>query len=120
MVVGTPELATANLDAMSNEQLVAELKKAKEELFNLRFRSATDQLDNHGRLKAVRRDIARVNTILRERSLNIRTEPSPVTSPVKASAKAEKTADVEPDTEAEAKPVKKAAAKSKTTEKKEA
>jgi large subunit ribosomal protein L29 len=78
MVVGTAELAVANLDAMSNEQLISELKKGKEELFKLRFQSATDQLDNHGRLKAVRRDIARVYTILRERELKIRTEPSPV------------------------------------------
>jgi large subunit ribosomal protein L29 len=77
MVVGTAELAVANLDAMSNEQLISELKKGKEELFRLRFQSATDQLDNHGRLKAVRRDIARIYTILQERELKIRTEPSP-------------------------------------------
>lgn len=80
MVVGTAELTVANLDAMLNEQLISELKKSKEELFKLRFQSATDQLDNHGRLKAVRRDVARIYTILRERELKIRTEPSPVAS----------------------------------------
>jgi large subunit ribosomal protein L29 len=80
MVVGTAELAVANLDTMSNEQLISELKKSKEELFKLRFQSATDQLDNHGRLKAVRRDVARIYTILQERELKIRTEPSPVAS----------------------------------------
>ncbi|MCL3860020.1 50S ribosomal protein L29 [Actinotalea sp. K2] len=62
---------------MDDDALVAELKKAKEELFNLRFQSATGQLESHGRLKAVRRDIARIYTILRERELGIRTAPSP-------------------------------------------
>ena len=50
--------------------------KAKEELFNLRFQSATGQLESHGRLRAVRRDIARIYTIMRERELGIRTAPS--------------------------------------------
>jgi large subunit ribosomal protein L29 len=61
---------------MDDETLVAKLKEAKEELFNLRFQSATGQLESHGRLKAVRRDIARIYTILRERELGIRTAPS--------------------------------------------
>ncbi|MBD5786772.1 50S ribosomal protein L29 [Cellulosimicrobium terreum] len=76
MAVGTKGLAPANLDAFDDEKLVAELKKAKEELFNLRFQSATGQLESHGRLQAVRRDIARIYTILRERELGIRTAPS--------------------------------------------
>lgn len=75
MAVGTPEHTTEKLDAMDNEHLVAELNKAKEELFNLRFQSATGQLSNNNRLKAVRRDIARIYTMLRERELGIRTEP---------------------------------------------
>ena len=50
---------------------VDELKKAKEELFNLRFQSATGQLDNHGRLRAVRKDISRIYTEMRERELGI-------------------------------------------------
>jgi large subunit ribosomal protein L29 len=76
MAIGSPELAVSELDGMTSELLVAELKKAKNELFNLRFSSATGQLEDHGRLKTVRRDIARIYTILRERELGIRTEPS--------------------------------------------
>ena len=76
MAIGTKELAPSELDSFDDEKLVAELKKAKEELFNLRFQSATGQLESHGRLKAVRRDIARIYTILRERELGIRTAPS--------------------------------------------
>ena len=76
MAIGTKELAPDELDGFDDERLVAELKKAKEELFNLRFQSATGQLESHGRLKAVRRDIARIYTILRERELGIRTAPS--------------------------------------------
>lgn len=45
------------------------LKESKEELFNLRFQMATGQLDNPMRLRAVRRDIARVRTVMREREL---------------------------------------------------
>jgi large subunit ribosomal protein L29 len=76
MAIGTKDLAPSELDAMENERLLEELKKSKEELFNLRFQSATGQLDNHGRLKAVKRDIARIYTILRERELGIRTAPA--------------------------------------------
>ena len=76
MAVGTPDRAVVELDGFDNERLVAELKKAKEELFNLRFQSATGQLSEHAQLKAVRRDIARIYTILRVRELGIRTAPS--------------------------------------------
>ena len=76
MAIGTKELAPDELDGFDDERLVAELKKAKEELFNLRFQSATGHLESHGRLKAVRRDIARIYTILRERELGIRTAPT--------------------------------------------
>ena len=76
MAIGTPQLATDELDTMDDDKLVAELKKAKEELFNLRFQSATGQLESHGRLKAVKRDIARIYTVLRERELGIRTAPT--------------------------------------------
>ncbi len=76
MAVGTKGLAPADLDGFDDEKLVAELKKSKEELFNLRFQSATGQLESHGRIKAVKRDIARIYTILRERELGIRTAPS--------------------------------------------
>ncbi len=72
MAVGSKELAPEQLDGFDNERLVEELRKAKEELFNLRFQSATGQLENHGRLRAVKRDIARIYTVLRERELGIR------------------------------------------------
>ncbi|MPV50939.1 MULTISPECIES: 50S ribosomal protein L29 [unclassified Pseudactinotalea] len=76
MAIGSKDLTTDKLDTMTDELLAAELKKAKTELFNLRFSSATGQLEDHGRLRAVRRDIARIYTILRERELNIRSAPS--------------------------------------------
>ena len=76
MAIGSKDLATEALDAMEDDRLADELRKAKEELFNLRFQSATGQLENHGRLKAVKRDIARIYTILRERELGIRTAPA--------------------------------------------
>ena len=76
MAIGTKGLEPTELDAMENERLAEELKKAKAELFNLRFQSATGQLESHGRLKAVKRDIARIYTILRERELGIRTAPA--------------------------------------------
>jgi large subunit ribosomal protein L29 len=75
MAVGTPDLASKELRTYDEERLVEELRKAKEELFNLRFQSATGQLESHGRLRAVRRDIARIYTILRERELGIDTAP---------------------------------------------
>jgi large subunit ribosomal protein L29 len=55
----------------SNEELNTKLLEAKEELFNLRFQAATGQLESHGRLKAVRGEIARIYTVLRERELGI-------------------------------------------------
>ncbi|GAA1400439.1 MULTISPECIES: 50S ribosomal protein L29 [Kitasatospora] len=63
----------ADLRQLDNEGLVAKLREAKEELFNLRFQAATGQLDNHGRLKLVRKDIARIYTLMRERELGIET-----------------------------------------------
>ncbi len=47
------------------------LGELKEELFNLRFQAATGQLESHGRLTAVRKEIARIYTIIRERELGI-------------------------------------------------
>lgn len=61
----------ADLRTLEDDELVTKLREAKEELFNLRFQAATGQLDNHGRLNAVRKDIARVYTIMRERELGI-------------------------------------------------
>ena len=72
MAIGTKDLNVESLDGMDNARLLEALKSSKEELFNLRFQAATGQLDNASRLKAVKRDIARIYTILRERELGIR------------------------------------------------
>jgi large subunit ribosomal protein L29 len=76
MAVGTKELNSYNLRGLEDDRLLDELRKAKEELFNLRFQSATGQLDNHGRLRAVRKDIARIYTEMRERELGIGLPPA--------------------------------------------
>ena len=57
------------LRELHDDELETRLREAKEELFNLRFQMATGQLDNNRRLRAVRHDIARIYTILREREL---------------------------------------------------
>ena len=64
-------ITTEELRQLSADELTAKLREAKEELFNLRFQAATGQLENHGRLTAVRKEIARIYTILRERELGI-------------------------------------------------
>src|SRR3954467_3536334 len=84
MAVGTKDLAPEQLRGLDDTRLLDELKKAKEELFNLRFQSATGQLESHGRLRAVKRDIARIYTIRRERELGTRATPTPAEAPVKA------------------------------------
>jgi large subunit ribosomal protein L29 len=76
MAAGT---AAAELREMPLADLVAKLKEAKAELFNLRVQSATGQLDNNRRLQVVRREIARIYTIMRERELGLSAEPSEVT-----------------------------------------
>ena len=63
------------LDEMNDVDLEARLREAKEELFNLRFQAATGQLESHGRLRTVKKDIARIYTVVRERALGIRTTP---------------------------------------------
>ena len=59
----------AELRALPGDALDEKLKEAKEELFNLRFQNATGQLDNITRLPQVRREIARIETLLREREI---------------------------------------------------
>ncbi len=65
----------AELREISDEELIARLREAKAELFNLRVQGATGQLDNHRRLQTVRRDIARIYTIMRERELGLSVAP---------------------------------------------
>ena len=76
MAVGTEEYSIKNLNEKTNAEIEGFLKKSKEELFNLRFQSATGKLDNTARLKAVKHDIARMYTVLRERELGITAEPA--------------------------------------------
>ena len=63
------------LDEMNDVDLETRLREAKEELFNLRFQAATGQLESHGRLRTVKKDIARIYTVVRERELGIRVAP---------------------------------------------
>jgi large subunit ribosomal protein L29 len=64
-------LTAEQLRSSSAEELTHKLAEAKEELFNLRFQGATGQLESHGRLRAVRKEIARIYTVMRERELGI-------------------------------------------------
>jgi large subunit ribosomal protein L29 len=64
-------LVAADLRMQSEEELHTKLAEAKIELFNLRFQAATGQLESHGRLRAVRKEIARIYTVMRERELGI-------------------------------------------------
>lgn len=59
------------LRSLSADDLAEKLVESKAELFNLRFQAATGQLESHGRLRAVRREIARIYTVVRERELGI-------------------------------------------------
>ena len=67
--------STHDLDDLTNVDLETKLRESKEELFNLRFQAATGQLESHGRLRTVKRDIARIYTVVRERELGIRQTP---------------------------------------------
>jgi large subunit ribosomal protein L29 len=91
---------TAQLRVSTEEELHAKLAEAKEELFNLRFQGATGQLESHGRLRAVRKEIARIYTVMRERELGIITliedgdEPADTDEPVAVAAGSAVTDDV--------------------------
>jgi large subunit ribosomal protein L29 len=68
------------LRGLLDDELLIKLREAKEELFNLRFQSATGQLDNNKRLQTVKHDIARIYTVMRERELGLTAEPAASTS----------------------------------------
>jgi large subunit ribosomal protein L29 len=71
-------IKATDLRELSDESLVEKLREAKAELFNLRVQSATGQLDNHGRLQVIRKDNARIYTIMRERELGLSAAPDAV------------------------------------------
>jgi large subunit ribosomal protein L29 len=66
------KLKASEIRTLNNEELLTKLKEAHEELFNLRFRLATKQLGNHREIPEVKKRIARIETILKERELGIR------------------------------------------------
>ncbi len=69
-----------NVDALrelSSADLGERLDEVKEEFFNLRFQNATGQLENFAQIKQVKREIARINTLVHERELGIEIEPKP-------------------------------------------
>jgi large subunit ribosomal protein L29 len=68
----------AELRELADEDLVSRLRESKAELFNLRVQGATGQLDNNRRLQVVRKDIARIYTIMRERELGLSAAPEEV------------------------------------------
>ncbi|CAN5736919.1 50S ribosomal protein L29 [soil metagenome] len=72
MAVG---VSPGELRELTEDELTDRLRESKEELFNLRFQMATGQLDNNLRLRTVRREIARVYTVLRERELGLTSGP---------------------------------------------
>jgi large subunit ribosomal protein L29 len=72
MAVG---VSAGELRELTDQELTERLRESKEELFNLRFQMATGQLDNNRRLRTVRREIARVYTVLRERELGLAAGP---------------------------------------------
>ncbi len=63
-------VTAAELRDLPADEIRSRLAETKEELFNLRFQNATGQLDNYKRLGELRRDVARMKTILREQELN--------------------------------------------------
>ena len=63
-------MKVTELRELSAEELTTKLAEMKQELFNLRFQHATNQLDNPIKIVAVKRDIARINTIIREQEIS--------------------------------------------------
>ena len=80
----------AELRGLSRSELDTKVRELKEELFSLRFQSATGQLESHGRLRAVRKDIARIYTVLTERELGIVDDPDTGIEEVPAATVAER------------------------------
>ncbi len=68
--------AALDLREFDEDELMTQLREAKEELFNLRFQVATGQLDNNARLRTVKHTIARIYTVMRERELGLAVAPA--------------------------------------------
>jgi large subunit ribosomal protein L29 len=63
-----------DIRSKKDEDLVAELRNLKDELFSLKFQHATSQLTNTGRLRTVKRDIAKVMTLMKERAIQVQAD----------------------------------------------
>ncbi len=88
-------MTTVEIQEMSEEELHRTLDSSRQELFNLRFQIATRKIKNHQRIPAVKRDIARMMTILRERELMVQyggADVSEMAAPTRTSYKPEATA----------------------------
>jgi large subunit ribosomal protein L29 len=72
------DITAPELRELPEDELISKLKEAKAELFNLRVQGATGQLDNNWALKNVRKRIARIYTIMRERELGLSVAPTEV------------------------------------------
>jgi large subunit ribosomal protein L29 len=66
----------AEVHNLKDTELVSRLRDAQEEVFNLRFRHATGELENTARIGAAKRDVARLLTVARERGIDVRKELS--------------------------------------------
>lgn len=78
----TMAITTASsLRELGADELLIRVRESKEELFNLRFQLATGQLDNNRRIRDLKRDIARIYTVLRERELGLSVGPDAVATP---------------------------------------
>jgi large subunit ribosomal protein L29 len=86
----------AELRELSDPELVERLRESKAELFNLRVQGATGQLENHGRLRVVRREIARIYTIIRERELGLSAAPAEFAAALEAAESGGRDASGEP------------------------
>ena len=64
------KLKVSEIRDLGHEEIERKLEETKEELFNLRFQNATGQLDNYKRIRELKRDVARIKTVLREHELN--------------------------------------------------
>jgi len=69
-------VAAKELKELNDGELGNRLREFKEELFNLRFQNATGQLSNNRRLRAVKHEIARIYTVMRERELGLTVDPA--------------------------------------------
>ena len=63
------KLKVSEIKELGHEEIQTKLDETKEELFNLRFQNATGQLDNYKRIRELKRDVARIKTILREQEI---------------------------------------------------